>query len=92
MVEYNVSVYIYTFTRIDWLRVNDTRRTRLDDIIDRSMIYNNTISLDRDLTLYELNAEFINGVNMTDFLESVFVIGKNQVIKGKQLYTNFIVF
>ncbi|OXU25603.1 hypothetical protein TSAR_013696 [Trichomalopsis sarcophagae] len=69
-----------------WLRVNDRRRTRLDNIIDRSMIYNDTISLDRDLTLNELNAEFINGVNITDFLDSVFVIGKNQVIRGNLTY------
>jgi hypothetical protein len=84
-LQINIYVHFSEFLT-DWLRVNDTKRTKLHGIdLNLISIKNDTLIINSGVTIDTLNIENINGINIRNFLKDVFIKGENQIIRGKLL-------
>ncbi|XP_058792868.1 LOW QUALITY PROTEIN: uncharacterized protein LOC131665180 [Phymastichus coffea] len=71
-----------------WMQVNDSARSSIANLSNSagSTIVNDTIVIESDLIMKELKARRIGGVDWRDFLEGLFVIGRQQTIQGVVRY------
>ncbi|XP_076178598.1 uncharacterized protein LOC143152403 isoform X2 [Ptiloglossa arizonensis] len=71
-----------------WATSNDTSRMEINLEADKIEFSNDTILLRSNISLTRLNVKTLNDVNITEFLDELFILHKNQKIRGNITYTN----
>ncbi|CAB0044635.1 unnamed protein product [Trichogramma brassicae] len=72
----------------NWLLVDDEEKTDLSGIDwnKASIVGEDTLVVDGDFFVENLNTETINGKNINTLMDDFFIIGKNQIIDGNVTY------
>nr|XP_012151819.1 PREDICTED: uncharacterized protein LOC100881625 isoform X2 [Megachile rotundata] len=66
-----------------WVLNNDTSRLAIDIAADKAVFSNDTVVLHSNISTKNFNAITLNNINLDEFFGELFIIDKNQKIKGK---------
>ncbi|XP_076245089.1 uncharacterized protein LOC143185740 [Calliopsis andreniformis] len=71
-----------------WALKNDTSKMEINLELSKIEFSNNTIHLLSNVSLPRLNTETLNNIQVDKFLSELFIIGRNQRMKGNITYKN----
>lgn len=68
---------------LDWSLANDILKLEINLASDKIEFSNDTIYLNSNISLINLNMKMLNGTNVNELFDKLFIINHNQKIKGK---------
>ncbi|XP_017753996.1 PREDICTED: uncharacterized protein LOC108546444 [Eufriesea mexicana] len=73
-----------------WSLINDTSKMVINIGRDKIEFSNNTVHLNSNISLRNLNVRLLNGININELFNELFIINQNQRIKGNITYNDML--